>query len=67
VAHSWIGAGPNQSISPDDLHNALGTDTVNSLAEQAGLSDIDVLSGLSHDLPGAVDDLTPTGEIADDY
>jgi len=65
VAHSWIGAGPNQSISPDDLQNALGTDTVNSLAEQAGLSDIDVLSGLSHDLPGAIDDLTPTGEIVD--
>jgi uncharacterized protein YidB (DUF937 family) len=65
VANSWVSHGPNQSISPDDLQNALGTDTVNSLAEQAGLSDIDVLSGLSHDLPGAVDDLTPTGEIID--
>jgi uncharacterized protein YidB (DUF937 family) len=67
VAKSWISAGPNQSISPDELHSALGTDTVSSLAEQAGLSDIDVLSGLSHDLPGAVDDLTPTGEIMDDH
>ena len=67
VAHSWIGTGPNRSISAGDLQEALGSDTVNSLAEQAGLSDIDVLSGLSHDLPSAVDDLTPMGEIEDGY
>ena len=42
---------------------ALGPDTVSSLAEQAGISDVDVLSGLSRDLPGAVDQFTPDGEI----
>ena len=67
VANSWIGTGPNRTISPDELHGALGSDTVNSLAEQAGLSDIDVLSGLSRDLPDAVDELTPSGAILDDY
>ena len=67
VANSWIGTGPNRTISPDELQTALGSDTVNSLAEQAGLSDIDVLSGLSRDLPYAVDELTPTGSILDDY
>ena len=65
VANSWISTGPNRAISPDELHDALGSDTVNSLAQQAGLSDIDVLSGLSRDLPGAVDELTPTGDIVD--
>ena len=67
VANSWIGTGPNRTISPDELHQALGPDTVNSLANEAGLSDIDVLSGLSRDLPAAVDDLTPTGAILDEY
>jgi uncharacterized protein YidB (DUF937 family) len=67
VANSWIGTGPNRTISPDELHGALGSDTVNALAEQAGLSNIDVLSGLSRDLPDAVDELTPTGAILDDY
>ena len=67
VANSWIGTGPNRTISPDELQTALGSDTVNSLAEQAGLADIDVLSGLSRDLPYAVDELTPTGSILDDY
>jgi uncharacterized protein YidB (DUF937 family) len=67
VANSWVGTGPNRTISPDELQQALGPDTVNSLANEAGLSDIDVLSGLSRDLPAAVDDLTPTGQILDDY
>jgi len=38
---------------------------VNTLANEAGLSDIAVLSGLSRDLPDAVDELTPTGAIGD--
>ena len=65
VANSWIGTGANRSISPDELQQALGPDTVNALANEAGLSDIDVLSGLSRDLPDAVDELTPTGTIGD--
>ena len=65
VANSWIGTGANRSISPDELQQALGPDTVNALANEAGLSDIAVLSGLSHDLPDAVDELTPSGAIDD--
>jgi uncharacterized protein YidB (DUF937 family) len=65
VANSWIGTGANRAIAPDELQQALGPDTVNALAQEAGLSDIDVLSGLSRDLPDAVDELTPTGAIGD--
>jgi uncharacterized protein YidB (DUF937 family) len=63
VANSWIGTGPNRAVSPEQLQEALGPDTVNSLAEQAGISQIDLLSGLSRDLPDAVDQLTPDGRI----
>jgi uncharacterized protein YidB (DUF937 family) len=63
IANSWIATGSNRAISPDQLQEALGPDTVNSLAEQAGISDMDVLTGLSRDLPDAVDQLTPDGEI----
>lgn len=66
VADSWISTGPNRAISPDQLQQALGPDTVSSLAREAGVSDIDVLSGLSRDLPEAVDQLTPSGEIPRD-
>jgi len=63
IANSWIGTGPNRSVSPEQLQQALGSDTVNSLLEQAGISQIDLLSGLSRDLPNAVDQLTPDGRI----
>jgi uncharacterized protein YidB (DUF937 family) len=33
VAQSWVGRGPNQSISPQDLGAALGADHINALAK----------------------------------
>jgi uncharacterized protein YidB (DUF937 family) len=63
VANSWVGTGPNKQISPHELGSALGDDTVNSLAEQAGLSRVELLEGLSHQLPDVVDQLTPQGRV----
>jgi uncharacterized protein YidB (DUF937 family) len=63
VAKSWVGTGPNKQISPDDLEKAIGHDQVKSLAEQAGLSRVELLSGLSEQLPQAVDHLTPQGRV----
>ena len=61
--NSWIGNGRNQDISPSQLHQALGQDTVDDLAEQTGLPHDDLLSQLSKVLPGVVDKLTPNGEL----
>jgi len=63
VAKSWVGTGPNQQISPQDLEHALGSDALKSLAEQAGLSKVDLLSGLSQQLPALIDQLTPQGRV----
>jgi uncharacterized protein YidB (DUF937 family) len=63
VAHSWVSTGPNKEISPHQLGEALGDDTVNSLAEQAGLSKIELLNGLSEQLPQFVDQATPQGRV----
>jgi uncharacterized protein YidB (DUF937 family) len=63
VASSWIGTGPNKQITADDLGHALGDDTVKTLAEQAGLSKVDLLQGMSQQLPHMVDQLTPHGRI----
>jgi uncharacterized protein YidB (DUF937 family) len=63
VAKSWVGTGANKDISPNDLGQALGDDTVNSLAEQAGVSKIELLDGLSQQLPQFVDQLTPQGRV----
>lgn len=63
ATHSWVGPGENRQISPDAIEQTLGADTVNSLAEQAGLSKIDLLDGLSRQLPTMVDQLTPHGRL----
>ena len=63
VAQSWIGSGPNKTISPNDLAGALGVDRINTLMAQSGLSRDALLNGLSQQLPGVVDQLTPDGRL----
>ena len=65
MADSWISRGPNQQIAPDQLHQALGPETVDELSEQTGMPRQDVLSQLSQALPDMVDRLTPEGRIPD--
>jgi len=66
VAKSWVGTGPNKAISPDDLASALGADQVNALSAHSGLSQNDLLEGLSQYLPQVVDHLTPNGRMPTD-
>jgi uncharacterized protein YidB (DUF937 family) len=61
---SWIGTGPNKDVAPPDLKNALGPDVVAALARATGMSEQDLLTKLSRELPQAVDKYTPTGRIA---
>jgi uncharacterized protein YidB (DUF937 family) len=63
VAQSWVGTGPNQEIAPDDLANALGSDTLDALSRQTGLSRDELADGLSQYLPELVDQLTPNGRL----
>jgi uncharacterized protein YidB (DUF937 family) len=63
VASSWIGSGPNKAINPKDLTQALGADQINGLMAQTGLSQDELLAGLSEQLPRFVDHLTPDGRL----
>ena len=63
VAQSWVGTGPNEEIAPKDLANALGSDTLNTLSKQTGMSMNDLLAGLSQHLPDLIDQLTPNGRL----
>lgn len=66
IAQSWVGNGPNQSISPEQLHGVLGADQVQSMASQAGMQPNDFLSQLSQHLPEAVHGMTPNGRLPDE-
>jgi uncharacterized protein YidB (DUF937 family) len=63
VAQSWINRGPNEEIAPADLRKALGSDTLDALAKQTGLSRDELLEGLSQNLPDLIDKLTPNGRL----
>lgn len=66
VVNSWVGSGPNKTISHGDLASALGDDTLNQLASYGGMPREEVLSGLSSQLPRLVDSLTPHGRLMND-
>ena len=63
TVHSWVGTGPNQPISPDQVHAAFGTGLIAQLAAKAGMSPQDLAQKLSQVLPTAIDKLTPDGKI----
>jgi len=63
VVGSWVGTGQNLPVSPDQLHNVLGSDIVSQIAAQLGVSPGDAAGQLSQLLPEVVDKLTPQGEV----
>jgi uncharacterized protein YidB (DUF937 family) len=60
---SWVGSGPNQPVSPQQLQGVFGQNQVQGMASQAGMEPHDFLSQLSQHLPRAVDALTPNGQL----
>jgi uncharacterized protein YidB (DUF937 family) len=64
TVRSWVGTGANQPISPDQVHQALGVDTIKDLAAKSGLSTDELANKLSGILPQAIDHLTPGGTVA---
>ena len=66
VIGSWIGTGRNRPIGPHELHDALGDDTVETLARETGMPRDELLSELSDTLPDVVDRLTPDGRLPDE-
>ena len=60
---SWVGTGPNQPISADQLHQAFGASTIQALAAKAGLNPQELAQKLAQILPQAIDKLTPGGVL----
>jgi uncharacterized protein YidB (DUF937 family) len=64
TVRSWVGTGANQPITPDQIHQAFGSDTVKQLAAKVGLTPEELAAKLSAVLPQAIDKLTPGGTVA---
>jgi uncharacterized protein YidB (DUF937 family) len=63
TVQSWVGTGPNQPVSPDDVHKVLGPDLLQQLSAKSGLSVQELAQRLAQVLPKTVDGLTPNGTI----
>ena len=55
TANSWVNQGVNRHIPEADLERAIGSDTLDHLTQQTGLSRGALLSRLSRELPSAID------------
>ncbi|WP_442580737.1 YidB family protein [Mesorhizobium sp. ASY16-5R] len=60
---SWVGKGPNKPLDPEHVKAAIDEDTIAALHEQTGLSREEILERLAVNLPEAVDELTPDGQL----
>jgi uncharacterized protein YidB (DUF937 family) len=60
---SWVNTGPNRTMDARQLEGAIGSDTMDSLTRQTGLSKDEILSRLSKALPDAIDRYTPDGRL----
>ena len=60
---SWVGMGENQSVSTDQIQNALGSEQVSAIATRMGVDPAIASTFLAEYLPKIVDKLTPAGKI----
>jgi len=63
IAPSWIGNGPNQPVSQQQLQTVFGEDQVQTMSRQSGMAPHDFLSQLSQHLRRVVDSMTPNGRL----
>jgi len=63
TVNSWVGSGPNQPIQPGQLGGVLGQQTISDLAARSGLTEQQLLQGLSAVLPQLINNLTPNGRL----
>jgi uncharacterized protein YidB (DUF937 family) len=63
IMDSWIGHGPNLSVSTRDLRRILGEERTEDLATLAGMTSGEFLVHLARLLPAAVHRMTPEGEL----
>jgi len=63
IASSWVGTGPNQPVSSDQIRQVLGSDQVKALAAKAGISSDMAGGAIAQLLPSIIDKLTPNGQV----
>ncbi len=63
TADTWVKPGDNAPIDDTQLSEVLGPEILDDLVARTGLSREEILKRLSQELPTAVNDLTPDGQL----
>src|SRR5215472_18737257 len=63
IVSSWIGTGPNQPVSADQLQQVLHSGALEAAAQKYGLDPGQLTGMMSQLLPHVVDKLTPNGQV----
>ena len=63
TAQSWVDKGPNKAIAPQELERAIGSEKIEWLLKETGMSRQELMTELSRELPTMVDQLTPEGRL----
>ncbi len=63
IVSSWVATGANQPVTSNQIHDALGDDHVNQIANAAAMPKSALLSTLAQELPALVDAVTPAGSV----
>lgn len=66
VVTSWLSGAHNQSVSPEQIQDVLGTPAISGLAEKLGIDVGSASQLLAEQFPKIVDTLSPAGEVAHD-
>jgi uncharacterized protein YidB (DUF937 family) len=65
IAQSWLGDGENNGISRSQIESMLGSDKIQSAAQELGADQNDLLRGLQNMLPQVVDKSSSGGSLLD--
>lgn len=60
---SWVGNGQNQSVTANEISQALGSGSIGAFAQKLGLNPQQASEVLSQALPHLIDHLTPGGQV----
>lgn len=63
IVASWIGTGPNQPITADQISKVLGPERIQLIATKLGVAPETVSTQLATVLPGLINHLTPNGTV----
>ena len=66
VASSWVNSGANTSISGEQLESALGSETIQDIADKTSIDYKTATAATAFMLPRVVDNLTPDGVLPEE-